>query len=71
MTEPIRFRQVPSPLDTGDQSGPSCMPGRKPEPWLLPEYLFDTDDEQTEPQSDKTESTPDTSPDEKPADHDQ
>ncbi|WP_180327519.1 hypothetical protein [Bifidobacterium pseudolongum] len=47
------------------------MPGRKPEPWLLPEYLFDTDDEQTEPQSDKTESTPDTSPDEKPADHDQ
>lgn len=74
MTEPIRFREYPSPFNKKGRSGPTCEPDPdlKPEPWLLPDFMFDEDeDEQTEPQSDKTEHTPDASPEEKPADHGQ
>lgn len=74
MTEPIPFREYPSPFDDAEgQSLPTCEPDLdpKPKPWLLPAYMFDDPEYDPEPQQNKTEHTPDSNTDEKPADHDQ
>lgn len=56
MTEPIRFREYYLLVNEETVSWPTCVPGAKPEPLLIPEYMFNTpEDEQTEPQQDHSD----------------
>jgi len=73
MTEPVRLRGYYQPVDKNAQSLPTCEPDPdlKPEPWLLPDFMFDDPEDETEPPQNKTKHTPDSGPYEKPVDHDQ
>ncbi|RYN12206.1 hypothetical protein PG2006B_1497 [Bifidobacterium animalis subsp. animalis] len=65
MNPPMRFRKYYLPADKETALLPTCVPGAKPEPLLIPEYLFDnTEEEQTKPENGNNEYTT-------PADHDQ
>ena len=69
---PMKCREYYPPVDKEIAALPTCEPGEKPEPLLIPEYLFDTpDDEQAEPQLDNTEHEPYTDHDPKADGHDQ